>query len=244
MSEKQLWHGFPMEEFTFEGRQAIIAFPKKANAKKSWTIKTEYWDAFPETEIELLNRGFHCAYLKNNNRWATKEDCDAKARFTKFISEKYGLADKCIPVGMSCGGCHAVNFAGYYPECIQCMFIDAPVLNFVDIPASFDRPGNEAMWNNEFVKAYPGIKRADLLNFDNHPINRAHVLIEHKIPILMVYGTDDTVVVYDQNGKLLEEIYEDHPGLLTIIKRVSQGHHPHGFPANPGIIADWIEANA
>ncbi len=244
MSEKQLWYGFKMEEFTFEGKRAIIVFPEKANEKKSWTIKTEYWGAFPETEIELLKRGYHCAYLTNNNRWATKEDCDAKARFTKFISEKYGLADKCIPVGMSCGGCHAVNFAGFHPESVQCMFIDAPVLNFVSNPGNFRHERDIKVWNNEFSKAYPGITRAKLLNFDNHPINKAPILIEHKIPILVLYGTDDTIVRYEENTMLLEDAYADHPGLLTVLKRESQGHHPHGFPARPDIVADWIDAHA
>ena len=243
MSEQTTWHGFKMDEFTFEGKKAIVVFPEKTNAKKSWTIKTEYWDVFPETEIELLKRGFHACYLQNTNRWATREDCDAKARFVKFISEKYGLNKKCIPVGMSCGGAHAVNFAGFYPESVQCMFIDAPVLNFVSIPGKRN-DHNIPCWNNEFVKAYPGITRSALLNnFEYHPINKASVLIDNKIPVLMVYGTDDTVVEYEENGLMLEELYADHPGLLTVIKRNMQGHHPHGFPTNPGVIADWIEAN-
>ncbi len=242
MSVQTTWHGFKAEEFTFEGKEAIIVFPEKANEKKSWTIKTEYWGAFPEAEIELLKRGFHAAYLKNNNRWATKEDCDAKARFAAYVSEKYGLNKKCVPVGMSCGGCHAVNFAGFYPDLIQCMFIDAPVLNFLSIPGKRTAENNK-IWDNEFVKAYPGITRATLLNFDNHPINKAPIIIEKKIPILMVYGTDDIIVEYEENGLLLEEMYADHPGLLTVIKRVSQGHHPHGFPTNPGVIADWVEAH-
>ncbi len=242
MSEQTTWYGFKSEEFTFEGKKAIIVFPEKANAQKSWTIKTEYWGAFPETEIELLKRGFHAAYLENNNRWATKEDCDAKSRFAAYISEKYGLNKKCIPVGMSCGGAHAINFAGFYPELIQCMFIEAPVLNFVSIPGKHNA-FNIPCWENEFVKAYPGITRAGLLSFENHPINKAPIIIENKIPILMVYGTDDIIVEYDENGRLLEELYAEHPGLLTVMKRPSQGHHPHGFPTNPGIIADWIEAN-
>ncbi len=243
MSKQTTWYGFKSEEFTFEGKKAIVVFPDKPNEKKSWTIKMEYWGAFPETEIELVKRGFHAAYLQNNNRWATKEDCDAKARFAAFLSEKYGLNKKCIPVGMSCGGAHSVNFAGFYPELVQCMFIDAPVLNFVSIPGKRNAH-NIPCWDNEFSKAYPGITRAGLLSFENHPINKAPIIIENKIPVLMVYGTDDTVVEYDDNGLMLEEVYADHPGLLTVMKRNMQGHHPHGFPTNPGVIADWVEENA
>ena len=244
MSEQKLWNGFRLEEFMFEDRLAAIVSPEKANEKKSWTIKAEYRHDFPETEIELLKRGFHVTYLQNTSRWAPKIDCHAKARFVKYVHENYGLADKCIPIGMSAGGAHAVNFAGLYPECVQCMYIDAPVLNFTSSPGRCDNERRRKIWESEFTKAYPGITRADLLNFDNHPINKAHVLIEHKIPILMLYGTADIVVEYGVNGLMLEEAYADHPGLLTVIKRESQGHHPHGFPAHPEITADWIEAHA
>ena len=243
MAETKMWHGFRLEEFEFEGFQALIAFPEKANELKKWTIKTEYWDAFPETEIELLKRGWHVTYLKNENRWATPSDCHRKARFVKYVHETYGLFEKCVPVGMSCGGCHAVNFAGFHPECIDCMFIEAPVLNFVDLPGNFADDFSNSVWEKEFLQAYPGIKRADLLSFDNHPISKAPILIENKIQILMVYGTDDIVVRYPQHGQLLEDVYQDHPGLLTIMKRHSQGHHPHGYPQHPEKIADWIEAH-
>ncbi len=146
---------------------------------------------------------------------------------------------------MSCGGCHAVNFAGFYPECVQCMFIDAPVLNFVSHPMRCGTEYKRKVWETEFLKAYPSITRADVLNkFDNHQINKAPILIEHKIPILMLYRTADIVVDYCENGLLLEELYVDHPELLTVIKRESQGHHPHGFPARPDIVADWIDAHA
>ena len=232
-----------MEEFDFEGFKATLVFPEKANEKKYWTIKTEYRDAFPETEIELLRRGWHVAYLTNENRWATPSDCHRKARFAKHLHESYGLYEKCVPVGMSCGGCHAVNFAGFHPESVACMFIDAPVLNFMDNPARITETHPESVWENEFKKAYPGITRHGLLNFDNHPINKAPILIEHKIPILLVYGTQDLSVEYEYHGKMMEDIYTDHPGLLTIMIRHTQGHHPHGFPQNPEKIADWIEAN-
>ena len=56
------------------------------------------------------------AFLRNQTRFATREDCDAKARFAHFLRENYGLRDKCVPVGFSCGGAHAVNFCGAYPE--------------------------------------------------------------------------------------------------------------------------------
>lgn len=226
------WNGFKCEWFEFEGKKAVIVFPHEAESERNWLLKTEYWDGYPQTEIEMLKRGFHLAYVQNETRFATVSDCERKARFVKFISEEYGLRDKCTTVGYSCGGAHAVNFAGYFPECVCCLFIDAPVLNFCDYPGRLSDEKCEKVWENEFVLAYPGITRAKLLNFQNHPINRVDVLKRNKLPIIMLYGSEDETVYYDLNGRLLEQEYEDCPELLTVIERHLQGHHPHGFLLN------------
>ena len=207
----ELWHGFKSEAFEFEGYEAIIVFPKTHDEKKNWALKTEYWDAFPEEEIELLNRGFHVAWVDNVTRFATVEDCDRKARFVKFLSETYGLRDKCVPVGMSCGGAHAVNFAGYHPECVACIFIDAPVLNFCSYPGKLKNDHTERVWAREFVAAYPGVTRADLLCFEPHPLNRIDTLLENKIPVIMSYGTDDAVVPYTKTDNLWRRNTQTRP---------------------------------
>lgn len=237
----ELWHGFEKKEFTFEGRRAILVFPKQADASKNWTLKTEYWDAFPEVETALLERGFHAAYLQNTSRLGTPEDSDAKARFAEFLHETYGLNPKCVPVGMSCGGACAVNFAGRHPDKVQSMYLDAPVLNFCDFPGRLGDAGCETVWEQEFLKAYPGVTRAKLLYFDNHPLHFIDVLKAHKIPIIMLYGVEDQTVFYQVNGALMELEYEDSPELLTVLPRVAQGHHPHGgFAKDQKAVVDFI----
>ena len=222
------WNGFDCLEFTFEDRDAIQVFPKERNEKGDWMLKTEYWDAFPAVEIALLEKGFHLAYVKNKTRFATREECDCKARFAAYLSETYGLRKSCVPVGMSCGGAHAVNFAGFYPELISCLYIDAPVLNFCDYPGRLGDEHCASVWENEFVKAYPGIQRYQLVNFEYHPLNRIPTLIEHKVPVVMVYGREDITVNYAVNGKLMEMAYEG-TDLLKLFCGSCRGHHPHGI---------------
>ena len=77
-------------EFEFEGLQAKLIKPNcKPNGK--WLLKSEYFDAFPETEIELLNRGWHLAYNENYNRWAEDLDLERKSKFLQYIPETFGL---------------------------------------------------------------------------------------------------------------------------------------------------------
>ncbi len=232
-----LFYGFKMNEFDFEDTKGIVVEPN-GNSNGKIVFKTEYWDAFPELEIEMLKRGFHLIFVKNKTRLANKSDCATKARFVKFISEEWKLDPKCILVGMSCGGAQAVNFASYYPEYVSCLMIDAPVLNFLDFPGRYGE--YEGVWEKEFVPAYPNVKRSDIFMMEENPINRVPKLIEERLPIIMTYGTEDRTVYYDMNGKLLEEAYSDNKDLLTVIPRLCQGHHPHGLLDRSNELADMI----
>lgn len=235
----ETWFGYEMTRFTFEDREAIIVFPKSVRSGSPWALKTEYWNAFPDVEVRLLEQGYHVAYVKNNHRWFTREECDAKARFVRFVSKTYGLNSKCVPIGMSCGGGYAVKFGGMYPELIQCMYIDAPALNFCSIPGNLGVPLCETLWEEEFIYAYPGIKRYQLPGCQEHPLCFADSLVAHRIPVLIVYGKEDQTVLYEENGKLLADAYEG-TGLLTTIAVNSRGHHPHGMIGDNSVIVDYI----
>lgn len=233
--------GYKYESFTFEGVDAIIVFPSVAPIGKL-ALKTLYWTAFPDVEMKLLDKGFHVACIQSRTRFATEDDCDLKARFVEFVAEKYNLDKKCVPVGMSCGGGIAVNFAGRHPELVSCMWIDAPVLNFNDFPGRLGNALYEKIWENEFTVAYPNIKRYQLMNFPHHPICQVDTLIAHRIPILMVYGKEDNTVLYEKNGLLLEQAMEG-TGLLTVIPVNARGHHPHGKIDDNTEIVDYIMAH-
>lgn len=237
-----MWNGFEIKEFDFEGKTARIVFPKDGteDKEKNWMFKTEYWNAFPAIEIALLNKGFHLVNIENESRFATKEDCDRKARLADYVSKEYGLSKQCVTVGYSLGGAHAVNFAGFYPDYVKCIYLDAPVLNFCDYPGRLQFEECENVWETEFLKAYPGMTRAKLFNFENHPMNKLDILKEHKIPIIMLYGTEDKTVNYCNNGAVMELEYEDCPELLTVIPRVMQGHHPHGCLLDNSKLIDFV----
>ncbi len=227
---------FKIDEFEFMGRAARVICPEKADERRSWAFKMEYRDEFPEPELALLNKGYHVAFIKNKTRFGSDDDMEIKQKFAKYIVEKYSLNEKCVPVGMSLGGAQSVIFAGKYPELVEGIYIDAPVLNFC---MYWDECRSD-VWKNEVEVAYPGLKRYHLLNFYNHPMNYFDVLVENRIPVLMLWGTQDETVLYKDNGMLLEEAYAEFPELLTVMKRQSEGHHPHGFGPRSYIIADYI----
>ncbi len=234
---------FRCETFLFEGIEAIVVIPEERDSLGRWVLKSQYWGAFPDVEIKLLERGFHVAFIKNDTRFATSEECARKARFVHYVAEKYSLSEKCVPVGMSCGGAHAVRFSGLYPELVSCIFIDAPVLNYCSFPGKVGDEECESVWEAEFIKAYPGISRYRLLNFLEHPLNCADTIRENSIPVLMVYGGEDSCVIYEENGFLLKEAFEG-TDLLKEIRIPLRGHHPHGMIGDNTPIVDFIDENS
>lgn len=235
--KETLWNGFKRIDFSFDGHDAILIFPEKPNKDKNWLIKTEYFDNFPEFEIEMLKRGWHVAYVKNVTRWCLDEDIDRKKDFAEYLHEKYGLNKKCVPVGMSCGGLIAVKFAAKYPDYVYALYLDAPVMNFLSCPAGIGKA--EVNFMQEFIDA-TGMTLIDLINYRENPVDKMHLLLENNIPVIMVYGDSDNVVPYDENGKMLEKYYRKNNGKIVVIAKENCGHHPHGLIDNTPII-EFVE---
>ncbi len=233
-----LWENeFECEEFEFDGRAAKIIYPPKGTENGKWMLKTEYFGAFPELEKQMLRRGYHLAYLKARERCGTDTETAAKVEFIKYISEKYGLSSKCIPIGMSCGGLQAIKLAGMSPESVSVLYLDAPVVNFMSWPFGL---GNCPMWTAEKVKkelldAY-GLTMSTFISFREHPLDKIPILIENRIPAVLVYGDSDLSVPFDENGKLVKEAYEKTDIPFAAFCKPGCGHHPHALPDNTPVI--------
>ena len=237
-----VYNGFRREDFKFEGRDAIIVYPDEAEPGKRWMLKMEYFDAFPGLELELVRRGWHLLFLENINRWGTDEDSDAKARFVSFVSERYGLIDKCVCVGMSCGGLCSVNFAARHPKCVSFLYLDAPVMNLLSCPMGLGVGTALGGWDSamgELRDAY-GLDISGLLLYRDHPVDRIPGLTEYRIPAALIYGEADDVVPYIENGIALERAYREKGIPLFCVGKPGCGHHPHGLE-DPVPLADFIE---
>lgn len=237
MQTKQtLWQGFNAEEFEFDGAYARIIHPNTTPNGK-WALKTEYADAFPDTEIELLKRGWHVAFNTNQNRWAENYDLERKARFIRFITQNFNLEEKCTLIGMSCGGMYAVKLTALYPELVNACYLDAPVMNLLSCPCTLGM-AKENLYPEYFQ--ITGRTISQMLSYRDNPIDKMDILLKHDIPILLVAGDSDITVPFEENGMLLDEYYRTNGGRITTFIKKGCGHHPHGLE-NPSISADIIE---
>lgn len=67
----------------------------------------------------------------------------------------------------------------------------------------------------EFVNAMK-MTRSELICYRDNPIDKMHVILENKIPVLMVYGDDD-IVPYCENGQVFEKFYRENGGEILAI---------------------------
>lgn len=234
-----MWNEFKTKKFTFAEREAVIIYPDCEPVGRM-LLKTEYLDAFPNFDIEMLKRGYYLINISHRSRWAPDEETDIMADFVRYCAKELNVSERCVLEGMSCGGLQAAMLAERYPELVSVMYLDAPVLNILSMAGLGERrpENNDNMWR-ELVATY-GVNRSTIVNFRKSPIDHMEPLIQHNIPVIMVYGNADNIVVYEENGKVLEEYYKEHGGVMKVIAKSMCGHHPHGLKDVTPII-DFIE---
>jgi alpha-beta hydrolase superfamily lysophospholipase len=221
------WNGYELLEFELMGRAAKLVLPKKRAEGAPWLLKTEYFGAFPAFELEMLSRGWHLAYIQNKTRWHVDSDDEAKAALCELLREEFSLSEKCVTVGMSCGGLQALYFAGAHPERVAAMYLDAPVVNLLSCPCGVG-VGTDSRFYPEFVEA-TGLTLTDMISYRNHPYDKLPTIVAAGIPIFLVCGGADRVVPYAENGKALYDYVSANGGNITEIVKPDCDHHPHGL---------------
>ncbi len=237
---KSEWNGFERIDFTFKGRETLVVFPKDDVKTDKWMLKTEYFDAFPAFEIQMLKRGYHLVYLKNRSRWGTDDDQEIKRDLAEFLMKEFGFYRKCICVGMSCGGLHAVCFASRYPSYVSLLYLDAPLISFTGLS---DTCNHVAKCYGEIKTAYGFTTDAEVRMYNDQPIYRLKTLTDNNIPVALVYGAKDTVVDPKLNAETISEYYNLKGAPIKVWCKEECDHHPHGFEENSELI-EYIESVA
>ena len=57
-------------------------------------------------------------------------------------------------------------------------------------------------------------------------------LIKHDVPLLNVCGTHDFVL--EKNTKVIENVYQQAGGRITVMIKEGAAHHPHSLQADRG----------
>ena len=218
-------------EFVFNGYNATVLLPDNFNGK--WIWKTEFFYAFDQAEQALFDKGYARVYYQISNMYGSDRAVRLMHKFHLSIIKEFGFTEKPHLFGFSRGGLYAFNYALYYPEYVDKIYLDAPVLNLKSWPrensAEHTQMINEYMLSEDTFKTYKFSSVDRLGEFSSGG---------HKI--LLIAGLKDTTVPYAENGKIMADYYEKNGLPLTLITKPDCDHHPHSLD-NVLPIIDFIE---
>ena len=230
-----------MVEFEFQGHNAKIVFPEKANEQKNWIWRARFWGHEPQTDLALLEKGFHVVYVDVAGLFGNNEAVKLWNDYYDFLIGKYNFNKKVVLEGMSRGGLIIYNWASTNTDKVACIYADAPVCDIKSWPGGlYNGKGSQEEWV-KCLKVY-NLNKQSVLDFKNIPINNAVKVAEAGIPVLHICGAADKVVPYNENTKLLADNFKNAGGEIEVILKKGVGHHPHSLQ-NPKPIVDFILKN-
>ncbi len=231
------FYGFECSDFTFNQRNCKVVKPKKAAAGLPWVWRARFWGHEPQTDIALLERGFHVVYCDAAELFGNTTAIILWNKFYAYLHQM-GLAKKVALEGMSRGGVYIYNWALKNPEKVACIYADAPVLNLKSWPGGLGK-GKRSDSDWELFKNDYSLTEAQAIEFNNNPLNNADKIATLGFPMLHVIGDADEVVPPDENTNPFEVAIKKVGGNINVIHKPGVGHHPHSL-ANPTPIVDFI----
>lgn len=235
---KSNFYGFEQLDFQYDSVVCRIVRPKKPNKKHNWVWRARFWGHEPQTDIALLERGFHIAYIDVANLFGSPKAVKRWNDFYKLMTS-LGLSDKVALEGMSRGGLIIYNWAVENPDKVACIYADAPVLDGKSWPGGlWEGKGSATDWE-KFKMQYDLESEDSIDNFKGNPIHKTSEISQASFPMLHVCGESDQVVPVDENTRIFESKIKEQGGTIEVIYKKEIGHHPHSLQ-NPTPIVDFI----
>ncbi len=203
-------------EYEFNGYKATVIQPEQPNGK--WIWKTEFLYAFDQAEIELVKKGYTRVYYQISDMYGNYQSIRLMHTFYLHVIEKFNLDKKCVLFGFSRGGLYAFNYAVYYPETVDKIYLDAPVLDLTDWP----NPNHAPKEYNEMLDSY-NLTVETLKTFKDTPIYNLDEFFRLGIPMLLVAGDSDDVVHFGNNSEKVIAYCKEHGiPIFPLYKQVAE----------------------
>ncbi|MDR3217387.1 MAG: glycoside hydrolase N-terminal domain-containing protein [Dysgonamonadaceae bacterium] len=231
--------GYESATFTLKSRECKVVKPKKTASNHPWIWRARFFAHEPQTDIALLERGYHLVYCDQAERMGNKQCVEEWDAFYKLLHDG-GLNSKVALEGMSRGGVYVFNWAAANPDKVAAVYVDNPLL---DIKAMYYGPNGEEKPENEIstgINKNYGITREQIKNFKDSPIDKIDAIVKGGYPMLILCAELDEAAVNSQNTFPFEKKIKENGGDITVILKKGFHHHPHSFP-NPVTIVDFIE---
>ena len=208
------------ETFMFNGYEAQVILPENPNGK--WVWKTEFFTAFDDAEQALSAEGYTRVYYHISDKYGSYRAVRLMHAFHKQAVQKYALEQKAVLFGFSRGGLYAFNYTLFYPEWVEKVYLDAPVLDITTWPH------NGTAEQRQMFAEY-GLSEQTLRRFHGNPIHNLPEFFACGVPLLLVAGDADEVVAYEHNAGKMIAYCQKHG--IPLQYRIKHGgkHHPHSL---------------
>lgn len=240
--EKKLssFYGYLCADFKLNGRECKVVQPKVAAQDRPWIWRARFWGHEPQTDIALLERGFHLVYCDVAELFGNQEAISNWNNFYKLLN-KAGLADKVVLEGMSRGAVYALNWAAVNPDKVAAVYIDNPVLDLKSWPGGLGLGAQSPQEREQFKADFNLKTEDDIKRFKGSPVDQVAKIVKGNYPILIICADADEAVPPRENTILFEQRMKALKGKIQVIHKPGFKHHPHSLP-NPTPIVEFILA--
>ncbi|HVW98246.1 MAG TPA: GDSL-type esterase/lipase family protein [Mucilaginibacter sp.] len=221
------FYGYLCAGFTFDGRDCKVVKPKWSAKGHPWVLRARFWGHEPQTDIALLERGFHIVYCDVAELLGNDAAIGYWNDFYKMLHNA-GLDKKAALEGMSRGGIYIYNWAAANPGKVSCVYADNALLDLNFWPDS-------AILKQDFHLQ----NAADIARLKVSPVDRVSEIVKGDFPMLHLVADADEAVDPAKNSLRFEQKVMALNGKITLIHKPGFKHHPHSLP-NPAPIVDFI----
>ena len=234
------FHGYQCADFKAFARDCKIVRPKIVALGHPWVWRARFWGHEPQTDIALLERGYHIVYCDVAELLGNPESIAIWNQFYNLVHTA-GLAKKAVMEGMSRGAVYIFNWAAVNPGKVACVYADNPLLNvnvwaeeMLNLP---ERTKNDMF--EAFKKDYQLTTAEEVRQFRGGPMELVKQVVNGHYPILVLCADEDEAVPLAVNAVLFERKIKALDGEITVIHKPGFKHHPHSLP-DPTPIVDFI----
>lgn len=237
------FHTYTLHDFEFDGHAAKVVCPKEAEVGNPWIWRARFWGHEPQTDIALLEGGFHVAYIEVGGLFGNVAAIERWDNFYNFLTNRHAFSPKPALEGMSRGGLIVYNWALKNPDKVACIYADAPVLDIHSWPGGKGKgKGSPSDWR-EAMRQHRMFDEHEFTPFGRPAHSNLQPLVDASVPMLHVVGLADDVVPVEENSAILERRYRELGGDIRVIEKEGGGHHPHSLE-DPQPIVDFIRGYA
>lgn len=186
------FHGFRGYDFRSEETDCKVVCPAREAEGRPWVWRARFWGHEPQTDIDLLEKGFHIVYCDVADLYGSDKATERWDRFYRYL-RKHGFHSKAVLEGMSRGGLIVYNWAAKNPDKVACIYADAPVMDITSWPMGKGTSEGSAEDTRRMMEVYGFGSEQEAAEWKGNPLDHAGRIARAGIPVLHVVGDADTV---------------------------------------------------